>query len=110
LRLPGEPEALAATSHRKKPQEGRYISLVDGRAKRALKRKVAKMDMDEGFERSQQQSWLEQPGFAGLDWASQKHSVVVVDSQGKAIKDFQVEDFAKRETPNAPPYRLVPSL
>jgi transposase len=98
LRLPGEPEALAATSNRKKPQEGRYISLVDGRAKRALKPKGATMAMDKGFERSQPQpqpqSWLEQPGFGGLDWAGQKHSVVVVDSQGKVIEDFQIEQSA----------------
>ena len=52
------------------------------------------MAMDEGFERSQQQSWLEQPGFGGLDWASQKHSVVVVDRQGKVIEDFQIEQSA----------------
>ena len=56
------------------------------------------MAMDKGFERSQPQpqpqSWLEQPGFGGLDWASQKHSVVVVDSQGKVIEDFQIEQSA----------------
>ena len=32
-RLPGEPEALAKTSNRTKPQEGHYISSTDGRAK-----------------------------------------------------------------------------
>src|SRR6266850_5568904 len=33
-RLLAEPEALAPTSHRKKPQEDHYISAMDGRAKR----------------------------------------------------------------------------
>src|SRR6202011_2271635 len=33
-RLLAEPEALAPTSHRKRPQEGHYISSMDGRAKR----------------------------------------------------------------------------
>src|SRR5258708_10908868 len=32
-RLLAEPEALAPTSHRKTPPEGRYISKMDGRAK-----------------------------------------------------------------------------
>jgi hypothetical protein len=36
-------------------------------------------------------SWLEQRGFGGLDWASQKHSVVVVDPQGKVMEDFEIE-------------------
>jgi transposase len=35
--------------------------------------------------------WLEQRGFGGLDWASQKHSVVVVESNGQVIEDFEIE-------------------
>ena len=38
--------------------------------------------------------WLEQRGFGGLDWASQKHSVVVVDAQGKVLEDFEIEHSA----------------
>ena len=36
-------------------------------------------------------SWLEKRGFGGLDWASQKHYVVVVDPQGKVLEDFEIE-------------------
>ena len=40
--------------------------------------------------------WLEQRGFGGLDWASQKHSVVVVESNGQVIEDFEIESAAVR--------------
>jgi transposase len=36
-------------------------------------------------------SWLEKRGFGGLDWASQKHYVVVVDPKGKVLEDFELE-------------------
>ena len=39
-------------------------------------------------------SWLEQRGFGGLDWTSQKHSVIVVDPQGKVMEDFEIEHSA----------------
>jgi hypothetical protein len=63
------------------PQEGYYISAMDGRAKRRQEQslKSAAMNTPE----QQPGGWLEQRGFGGLDWASQKHSVVVVDAQGK---------------------------
>ena len=39
----------------------------------------------------QRVGWLEQRGFGGLDWASQKQSVVVVNAQGKVLEDFEIE-------------------
>src|SRR3984885_9969922 len=41
-RLPAEPEALAPTSNRKRPQEGHYIRAVDSRAKRRRTQSQAK--------------------------------------------------------------------
>ena len=38
--------------------------------------------------------WLENRGFGGLDWASEKHSVIVVDPQGKVLEDFEIEHSA----------------
>jgi hypothetical protein len=35
-------------------------------------------------------SWLEKRGFGGLDWASQKHYVVVVDPRGKVARRLRV--------------------
>jgi hypothetical protein len=40
------------------------------------------------------ESWLEQRGFGGLDWASQKHYVVVVDARGKVLEDLEIEHSA----------------
>jgi hypothetical protein len=109
-RLPGEPEALAATSNRTTPQEGRYISAMDGRAKRRQERKpkdasmITNPDQESG-------SWLEQRGFGGLDWASQKHSVVVVDPRGKVLEDFEIEHSAlgwKKFRERIKPYGSIP--
>jgi transposase len=107
-RLPGEPEALAATSNRTTPQEGCNISSVDGRAKRRRQKNkpVAMKDPEQ-----QPGSWLEQRGFGGLDWASQKHSVVVVDPQGKVIEDFEIEHSAlgwKKFRERIQPYGSIP--
>ena len=56
-------------------------------------------------------SWLEQRGFGGLDWASQKHSVVVVDPQGKVLEDFEIEHSAlgwKKFRERIQPYGFIP--
>ena len=56
-------------------------------------------------------SWLEQRGFGGLDWASQKHSVVVVDPRGKVIEDFEIEHSAlgwKKFRERIQPYGSIP--
>jgi hypothetical protein len=36
------------------------------------------------------QDWLAHRGFGGLDWASQKHNVVVVDPRGKVVENFEI--------------------
>ena len=38
--------------------------------------------------------WLVHRAFGGLDWASQKHNVIVVDPHGKVVEDFQIEHSA----------------
>ena len=58
------------------PQEGCYISAMDARAKRRQAQRLKSTHMN--TPEQQPGGWLEQRGFGGLDWASQKHSVVVV--------------------------------
>ena len=56
-------------------------------------------------------NWLEHRGFCGLDWASQKHSVVVVDQAGKVIEDFKIEQSAlgwKNFREKLQPYGSIP--
>jgi hypothetical protein len=106
-RPPGEPEALATTSNRTKPHEGHYISAMDGRAKRRQQQKLKSAPMNN----PDQLGWLEQRGFGGLDWASQKHSVIVVDHQGKVLEDFEIEHSAlgwKKFRERMQPYGSIP--
>src|SRR4030081_199666 len=42
-----EPEALAPTSHRKRPQEGHYVSSMEGRAKRRKSQKQQQKTMND---------------------------------------------------------------
>jgi hypothetical protein len=108
-RLPGEPEALAATSNRTLPLEGRNISSMDGRAKRRQKQKLNSAPMNSPEQ--QAAGWLEQRGFGGLDWASQKHFVVVVDPQGKVLENFEIEHSAlgwKKFRERIQPYGSIP--
>jgi hypothetical protein len=54
---------------------------------------------------------IEQRGFGGLDWASQKHSVIVVDPQGKVLEDFEIEHSAlgwKKFRERIQPYGSIP--
>src|SRR6266481_3626762 len=56
-------------------------------------------------------SWRENRGFGGLDWASQKHSVLVVDPQGKELEDFEIEHSAlgwKKFRERMKPYGSIP--
>src|ERR1700738_2957579 len=87
-RLLAEPEALAPTSNRKRPQEGHYISSMDGRAKGRKNQKQQKRTMNDS------EQWQQHRAFGALDWASEKHSVVVVDQVGKVIEDFEIEHSA----------------
>ena len=55
--------------------------------------------------------WRESPGFGALDWASEKHSVVVVDPQGKVLEDFEIEHSAlgwKKFRDRMRPYGSIP--
>ena len=92
-RLPGESEALAATSNRTEPQEGHYISSMPGRAKRRPHQKQKGTAMNNLLDQGSG-NWLEHRCFGGLDWASQNHSVVVVDPQGKVLEDFEIAHSA----------------
>jgi len=38
--------------------------------------------------------WNKHRAFGAVDWASEKHSVVVVDQAGKVIEDFEIEHSA----------------
>jgi transposase len=105
-RLLGEPEALAPTSNRRAPHEGQNISSVDGRAKRRKTYKRQKHTMNES------QQWLqEHRAFGALDWASEKHSVIVVNQAGKIVEDFEIEHSAlgwKKFREKLQPYGSIP--
>jgi len=103
-RPPAEPEALAPTSNRKAPQEGHYIRAVDSRAKRR-RVKLESKTMNESSK------WQLQRAFGAVDWASEKHSVIIVEQSGKVIEDFQVEHSAlgwKKFRQKLQPYGAIP--
>jgi hypothetical protein len=83
-----EPEALAPTSHRKRPQEGHSISSMDSRAKRRTNYQAQKQNMKES------EAWQPHRAFGAVDWASQKHSVIVVNPAGKVTEEFEIEHSA----------------
>jgi len=87
-RLPEEPEASAPTSNRKTPLEGRHISSVDGRAKRRKSQKQHNQSMNDP------QQWQQHRAFGALDWAREKHSVIVLNPTGKVIEEFEIEHSA----------------
>lgn len=104
-RLLAEPEALAPTSNRKTPPEGHYISKMDGRAKRRKNHKEQKQTMNDS------QQWQQHRAFGALDWASEKHSVVLVNQTGKVIEDFEIEHSAlgwKKFREKLQPYGSIP--
>jgi transposase len=56
-------------------------------------------------------SWLEKRGFGGLDWATQKHYVVVVDPKGRVLEDFEMDHSAlgwKKFRERIKPYGSIP--
>jgi transposase len=87
-RIPAEPEASAPTSNRTTPQEGRHISAMDCRAKGRSSTTVIKAmsSTQESLD-----SWQQHQYFGALDWATQKHMVVVVDARGKILEVFPIE-------------------
>ena len=88
-RLPAEPAALAPTSNRKAPREGHYIRAMDSRAKRRKSQKQQDKTMNDSEQWQQQHR-----AFGALDWASEKHFVIVIDQAGKVIEDFEIEHSA----------------
>src|SRR5258708_15425350 len=83
---------------------------MDGRAKgrEHQKKRITAMSNPSDQESG---GWLESPGFGALDWASEKHSVVVVDSQGKVLEDFEIEHSAlgwKKFRERVRPYGSIP--
>jgi transposase len=106
-RPPLEPEALAPTSNRKQPPEGHHISLVDSRAKGPKNRPQQRRHTVNDSEQWKQQY----RAFGALDWASEKHSVIVVDAAGKVIEDFEIEQSAlgwKKFRERLQPYGSIP--
>jgi len=55
--------------------------------------------------------WQQQRAFGALDWASEKHSVIVVEQTGKVIEDFEIEHSAlgwKKFREKLQPYGSIP--
>jgi transposase len=101
----GEPQALAPTSNRESPQEGHYIGSMDGRAKRRKNQQHRKKTMNEPA------PWQQYQAFGGLDWANEKHSVIVVNQTGKVIEDFEIDHSAlgwKKFREKLQPYGSIP--
>jgi transposase len=61
---------------------------MEGRAKRRKNQQRKKQTMN-GSEQ-----WHQYRAFGGLDWASQKHCVVVVNQAGAIIEEFEIEHSA----------------
>src|SRR5260221_6292392 len=61
---------------------------MDGRAKRRKSQKQQQKTMNDS------KQWQQHRAFGALDWASEKHSVIVVDQTGKVIEDFEIEHSA----------------
>jgi transposase len=55
--------------------------------------------------------WKQYRAFGAVDWASEKHSIVVVDQAGKVIEDFEIEHSAlgwKKFREKLQPYGSIP--
>jgi hypothetical protein len=39
-------------------------------------------------------SWSQQQSFGAVDWAQEKHSVIIVNQAGKVLEDFEIEPSA----------------
>src|SRR5215813_9172006 len=57
------------------------------------------------------EQWQQHRAFGAVDWASEKHSVIVVDQAGKVIEDFEIEQSAlgwKKFREKLQPYGSIP--
>jgi hypothetical protein len=82
---------------------------MEGRAKRRKTHQQQKKTMNDSKQGSEQ--WPQHRAFGGLDWASQKHSVIVVDQTGKVIEDFEIEHSVlgwKKFREKLQPYGSIP--
>jgi transposase len=55
--------------------------------------------------------WKQHRAYGALDWASEKHSVIIVDQAGKVIEDFEIEQSAlgwKKFREKLQPYGRIP--
>ena len=43
---------------------------------------------------SESEQWKQYRAFGAVDWASEKHSVVIVDQVGRVVEDFEIEHSA----------------
>jgi hypothetical protein len=78
---------------------------VDGRAKRRKNKEQQKQIMNES------EQWQPYRAFGALDWAREKHSVVLVNQAGKVIEDFEIEHSAlgwKKFREKLQPYGSIP--
>jgi transposase len=62
---------------------------MDGKAKGPKKQKPHKSTMSDP-----EQWWQQHRVFGAVDWASEKHSVIVLDQAGKVIEGFEIEHSA----------------
>jgi transposase len=111
LETTGPARGTAQTSYRTKPREGYHISSMDGGAKGRKQKQRPTLAMNEPEKEGKISLWQEQKGYGGLDWASQKHSVVVVDQHGQVREDFEIEHSAlgwKKFRERLKPYGSLP--
>lgn len=57
------------------------------------------------------EQWQQYRAFGGLDWASEAHSVVVVNQAGKVVEEFEIEHSAlgwKKFREKLQPYGSIP--
>jgi hypothetical protein len=77
---------------------------MGSRAKRRKSQKQQKTMNDS-------EQWQQHRAFGALDWASEKHSVIVVNQTGKVIEDFEIEHSAlgwKKFQEKLQPYGSIP--
>jgi hypothetical protein len=57
------------------------------------------------------EQWKQHRAFGAVDWASDKHSVIIVDQAGKVIEDFEIEHSAlgwKKFREKLQPFSSIP--
>jgi hypothetical protein len=60
---------------------------------------------------NESQQWQRHQAFGAVDWATEKHSVIIVDQTGRVIEDFQIENSAsgwRKFRQKLQPYGSIP--